>query len=47
MPAAAGVGEPAAATGAAPAAAAVAPRGGILRELHALVVGFFTSLLPG
>ena len=27
--------------------AAPAPRAGILREVHALVVGFFTSLLPG
>ena len=30
----------------APAAPAPAP-GGILHELHALLVGFFTSLLPG
>ena len=45
-PAAAPAGEPVVGAAAAPAAAAV-QRGGILREIHALVVGFFTSLLPG
>mmetsp|Transcript_18218 Transcript_18218/g.54803 ORF Transcript_18218/g.54803 Transcript_18218/m.54803 type:complete len:652 (+) Transcript_18218:3557-5512(+) len=31
----------------APAAAAVPRRGGVLREIRALLIGFFTSLLPG
>ena len=49
LPPGAGGGEAAAAPAPAGGAAAVpiAPRGGILRELHALVVGFLTSLLPG